>query len=131
MKREVKGKGEKERYTHFNAEFQRIARRYRKALFSDQCKEIEENNRMGKTRDLFKKIRDTKGTFYAKMGTMKDQNGMDLTEAEDIKKRWQKYTELYKKDLHYPDNHDGVVTHLEPDILDCEVKWARLQQFVN
>ena len=131
MKREVKGKGEKERYSHLNAEFQRIARRYRKALFSDQCKEIEENNRMGKTRDLFKKIRDTKGTFYAKMGTMKDQNGMDLTEAEDIKKRWQKYTELYKKDLHYPDNHDGVVTHLEPDILDCEVKWARLQQFVN
>ena len=131
MKREVKGKGEKERYTHLNAEFQRIARRYRKAFFSDQCKEIEENKRLGTTRDLFKKIRDTKGTFHAKMGTMKDRNGMDLTEAEDIKKRWQKYTELYKKDLHYPDIYDGVITHLEPDILDCEVKWARLQQFVN
>ena len=131
MKREVKGKGEKERYTHLNAEFQRIARRYRKDLFSDQCKEIEENNRMGKTRDLFKKIRETKGTLHAKMGSIKDRNGMELTEAEDIKKRWQKYTELYKKDLHYPDNRDGVVTHLEPDILDCEVKWARLQQFMN
>ena len=118
-RREAKGKGEKERYTHFNAEFQRIARRGKEAFLSDQCKEIEENNRMGKTRDLFKKIRDTKGTFHAKMSTI------DLTEAEDIKKRWQEYTkELYKKDLHDPDNHDGVITHLKPHILDCEVKWA-------
>ena len=110
-----------------NAEFQRIARRNKKAFLSDQYKEIEENNRRGKTRDLFKKIRDTKGTFHAKMGTIKDGNGMDLTEAEDIKKRWQEYTEeLYKKDLHdlFPDNHDGVITYLEPDILECEVKWA-------
>ena len=108
-----------------NAEFQRIARRNKKAFLSDQCKEIEENNRMGKTRDLFKKIRDPKGTFHAKMGSIKGRNGMDLTEAEDIKKSWQKYTEeLYRKDLHYPDNHDGVITHLEPDILECEVKWA-------
>ena len=123
--REAKGKGEKERYTHLNAELQRIARRDKKAFLSDQCKEIEENNRMGKTRDLFKKIRDTKGTFHAKMGTIKDRNGMDLTEAEDIKKRWQKYTEqLHKKDLHDPDNHNDVITHLEPDILECEVKWA-------
>ena len=107
-----------------NAEFQRTARRD-KAFLSDQCKEIEENNRMGKTRDLFKKIKDTKRTFHAKMGTMKDRNGMDLTEAEDIKKRWQEYTEeLYKKDLPDPDNHDGVITHLEPDILECEVKRA-------
>ena len=106
-----------------NAEFQRIARRDKKAFVSDQCKEIEENNRMGKTRDLFKKIRDSKGIFCAKMSTIKDRNGMDLTEAEDIK-RWQEYTELYKKDLHNPDNHDGVVTHLEPDILECEVRWA-------
>ena len=106
-----------------NAEFQRIARR-NKAFLSYQCKEIEGNNRMGKTRDLSKKIRDTKGTFHAKMGSIKDRNGMDLTEAEDIKKRWQEYTELYKKDLHDPDNHDGVITHLEPDILECEVKWA-------
>ena len=120
-KREAKGKREKEKYTHLNAEFQRIARREKKAFLSNQCKEIEENNRMGKTRDLFKKIRDTKGTFHAKMGSIKDRNGMDLTEAEDIKKRWQ---ELYKKDLHNPDNHDGVITHLEPDILECEVKWA-------
>ena len=113
-RREANGKGEKERYTHLNAEFQRIARRNKKAILSDQCKEIEENNRMGKTRGLFKKIRDTKGTFHAKMGTIKDQNGMDLTEAEDIKKRWQEYTEeLYKKELHDPDNHNGVVTHLE------------------
>ena len=124
-RREAKGKEEKEKYTHLNAEFQRIARRDRKAFFSDQCKEIEEKNRMEKTRDLFKKIRDTKGTFHAKMGLIKDRNGMDLTEAEDIKKRWQEYTEeLYKKDLHDPDNHDGVITHLEPDILECEVKWA-------
>ena len=108
-KRETKGKGEKERYTHLNAEFQRIARRDKKAFLSDQCKETEENNRTGKTRDLLKKIRDTKGTFHAKMGTIKDRNSMDLTEAEDIKKRWQEHTEeLYKKDLHDPDNHDGV-----------------------
>ena len=118
--REVKSKGEKERYKHLNAEFQRIARRDKKAFFSDQCNEIEENNRMGKTRDLFKKIRDTKGTFHEKMGSIKDRNDMDLTEAEDIKKRWQEYTELYKKDLHNPDNHDGVITHLESDILECE-----------
>ena len=122
-RREAKGKKEKERYTYLNAEFQRIARRDKKAFFSDQCKEIEENNRMGKTRDLFKKIRNTKRTFYAKMITIKDRNGMDLTEAEDIKKRWQKYTEkLYKKDLHVPDNYNGVITGLEPDILECEVK---------
>ena len=122
-RREVKSKGEKERYKHLNAEFQRIARRDKKAFFSNQCKEIEENNRMGKTRDLFRKIRDTKGTFHAKMGSIKDRNGMDLTEAEDIKKRWQEYTELYKKDLHDQDNRDGVITHLESDILECEVKW--------
>ena len=122
-RREAKGKGEKERYTHLNGEFQRIAGRENKAFLSDQCREIEENNRVGKTRDLFKKIRDTKGMFHAKMGTIKDRNGMDLTEAEDIKKRWQQYTELYKKDLHNPDNHNGVITHLEPD-LECEVKWA-------
>ena len=124
-RREAKSKGEKERYKHLNAEFQRIARRDKKAFFSDQCKEIEENNRMGKTRDLFKKIRDTKGTFHAKMGSIKDRNGMDLTEAEDIKRRWQEYTEdLYKKELHHPENHDGVITDLEPYILECEVKWA-------
>ena len=124
-RREVKGKEEKERYTQLNAEFQRIERRDKKAFLSDQSKEIEENNRMGKTRELFKKIRDTKGTFHAKMGTIKDRNGMDLTEAEDIKKRWQEYTEeLYKKDLHDPDNHDSVITHLEPDILECEVNSA-------
>ena len=124
-RKEAKGKGEKERYTHLDAEFQRIARRKKKAFLSDQCKEIEENNRMGKTRDLFKKIRETTGTFHAKMGSIKDRNGMDLTEAENIKKRWQEYTEeLYKKDLHDPDNHNGVITHLEPDILKCEVKWA-------
>ena len=116
-RREVKSKGEKDRSKHLNAEFQRTARRDKKAFFSDQCKEIEEKNRMGKTRDLFKKIRDTKGTFHAKMGLTKDRNGLDLTEAEDIKKRWQEYTEeLYKKDLHYPDNHDGVITHQESDI---------------
>ena len=121
-RREAKGKGEKERYKHLNAEFQRIARRDKKAFLSNQCKQIEENNIMGKTRDLFKKTRDIKGIFHAKMGTIKDRNGMDLTEAEDIKKRWQEYTEeLYKKDLHDPDNHDGVLTHLEPDILECEV----------
>ena len=117
--RETKNKGEKERYTHSNAEFQRIARRDKKAFLSDHCKEIGENNKMGKTRDLFKKIRDTKGKFQAKMGSIKDRNGMDLTEAEDIKKRWQEYTEeLYRKDLHDSDNHSGVITYLEPDILD-------------
>ena len=120
----MKSKGEKERYKHLNAEFQRIARRDKKAFFSDQCKEIDEKNRMGKTRDLFKKIRDTTGTFHAKMGLIKDRNGMDLTEAEDIKKRWQEYMELYKRDLHDPGNHDDVITHLEPDILECGVKWA-------
>ena len=123
-RREAKSQGEKERYKHLNAEFQRIARRDKKAFFSDQCKEIEENNTMGKTRDLFKKIRDIKGTFHAKVGSIKDRKGMDLTEAEDIKKRWQEYTELYKKDLPDQDNHDGVITHLEPDILEYEVKWA-------
>ena len=121
-RREAKSKGEKERYTHLNAEFQRIARRDKKAFLSDQCKEIEENNRVRNTRDLFKKIRDTKGTFHAKMGTRKDRNCMDPTEAEDIKKRWQEYTELYINDLHDPDNHNSVITHLEPDILECEVK---------
>ena len=107
-----------------NAEFQRIARRDKKTFLSDQYKEIDENNRMGKTRDLFKKIRDTKGTFHTKMGSINDRNCMDQPEAEDIKKRWQEYTELYKKDLHKPDNHNGVITHLEPDILECEAKWA-------
>jgi len=120
----VCGLCKKERYTHLNTEFQRLARRDKKAFLSDQCKEIEENNIIGKTRDLFKKMRDTMGTFHAKMGTIKDKNGTDLTEAEDIK-RWQEYTEeLYKKDLDYPDNHNGVITYLEPDILECEVKWA-------
>ena len=124
-RRAVKSKGEKERFTHLNAQFQKITRRDGKDFLSDQCKEIEENNRMRKTRDLFKKIRDTKETFHAKMVSIKDGNGMDLTEAEDIKKRWQEYTEeLYKKDLHDPDNHDSVITHLEPDILECKVKWA-------
>ena len=126
-RREAKSQGEKERYTHLNAEFQRIAWRDKKAFFSDQCKEIEEKNRMGKTRDLFKKIRDIKGTFHAKMGTIKDKNGMDLTEAKDIKRRRQELTEeLYKKDLHDPDNHNGVITHtqLAPGILECEVKGA-------
>ena len=112
-RREAKSKGEKERYKHLNAEFQRIERRDKKAFLSDQCKEIEENNRMGKTRDLFKKIRDAKGTFHTKMGSIKDRNGMDLTEAEDIKKRWREYTEeLYKKDLHDQDNHNSVITDL-------------------
>ena len=116
-RREAKGKGEKERYTNLNTEFQRIARRDKKTFLSEQCKEIEENNRMGKTRDLFKKIRDTKGTFHVKFSTIKDRNGMDLTEAEDIKRRWQEYIEeLCKKYLHDPDNHDGVNTHLEPDV---------------
>ena len=117
-RRAVKSKGEKERYSHLNAEFQSIARGDGKVFLNDQCKEIEENNRMGKTRDLFKKIRDTKETFHVKMGSIKDINSKDLTEAEDIKKRWQEYTEPYKKDLQDPDNHDGVITHLEP------VKWA-------
>ena len=122
-RREVKSR-EKERCTHLNAEFQRIARRDKKAFLSDQCKEIVENNRIGKTRDLFKKVRDTKGTFHGKMGSIKDRNSMNLTEAEDIK-TWQEYTEeLYKKDLHDPDNHNGMITHLEPDSLECEVKWA-------
>ena len=125
MKREAKSKGEEETYAHLNAEFQSIARRDKKAFLSDKCKEIEENNKIGKPRDLFKKIRDTKGTFHAKMGTIKDRNGLDLREAEDIKKRWQEYTEeLSKKDLNDPDNHDGVITHLEPDILKCKIKWA-------
>ena len=124
-RREAKSKGEKEVYRHLNAGFQRIARRDKKAFLSDQCKEIEENNRMGKTRDLFKKIRDSKGTFHAKMGLIKDRNGMDLTEAEDIKKRGQEYTdELYTKDLHDQDNHDCVITDLGPDILEYKVKWA-------
>ena len=124
-RREVKRKRQKERYTNLNTEFQRIARRDKEAFLSDQCKEIEENFRLRKTRDLFKKIRDTKGTFHVKMGSIKDRNGMDLTEAEDIKKRWQEYTEeLFRKDLYDPDNHDGVITDLEPDILECEVKWA-------
>ena len=123
--REVKNKGERERYTFLNAEFQKIARRDKKAFLSDQCKEIEENNRMRKTRDLFKKIRDTKATFHTKMAKIRDRNGMDLTEAEDIKKRWQEFTEeLYKKDLHNLDKHNGVITHLEPDILEYEVKWT-------
>ena len=117
-RREAKVK--EKRYKHMNGQFQRLARRNKKAFLIEQCKEIEEDNRMGKTRDLFKKIRDTKGIFHAKMGSIKDRNGMDLREAEDIKK-WQEYTELYKKDLHDPDNHDGVITHLEPDIQECEV----------
>ena len=124
-RREAKRKGEKEKCSHLNAEFQRLARRDKKAFLSDQCKEIEENNRVGKTRDLFKKIRDTRGTFHAKIGSIKDRSGMDLTEAEDIKKRWQEYTEeLYKKDLHDPDNQDGVIIQVEPDIPEWEVKWA-------
>ena len=115
----------KERYKHLNAEFQRIARRDKKAFLSDQCKEIDEYNKMGKTRDLFKKIQDTKGTFHTKMGSIKDRKGMDLTEEEAIKKRWQEYTEeLYKKHLHDPDNHNGVITDLQPVILECAVKWA-------
>jgi len=131
-KKKVKGKAEKEGYTHLNAEFQRIARRDKKTFWSDQCKEIEEKNRMRKTRDLFMKIRDTKGTFHAKMGTIKDKNGLDLKEVEDVKKRWQEYTEeLYKKELHDPDNPSGVITHLEPNILECEVKWALESNTMN
>jgi len=126
-RREAKSKGEKERYTQLNAQFQRIARRDKKAFLSDHCKEIEENNKMGKTGDIFKKIRDTKGTFHAKMGSIKDRNVIALREAEDIKKRWQEYTEeLYKKDLHDPDNYEDVISHLEADILECEIKWALL-----
>ena len=126
MKRiEAKSRGERERYKHLNAEFQRIARRDKKAILSDQCKELEENNRMGNIRYLFNKIRDNKGKFHAKMGTVKDRNGMDLTEAEDTKKRLQEYIEeLCRKDLHDLDNHDGVIIHLEPDILGCKVQWA-------
>ena len=120
MKRS-ESRGEKKRYTHLNAEFQRIARRDKKAFLNDQCKEIEENNRMGKTRDLFKKIRDIKGPFHAKMGSIKDRNGTELTETEDIKKKWQEYTELYKKDFNDSDNHNGVITHLEPEILESKV----------
>ena len=122
-RREAKSKGENEKYTHLNAEFQRIVRIDKKSFLSDQCKKIGENNTVGKSRDFFKKIRDTKGTFHSKMGSIKDRNGKHLTEAEDIKKRWQEYTEeLYKKDLHDPDNHDGVITNLESDILECQVK---------
>ena len=124
-RREVNGKGEKERYTHLNREFQRIARRDKTDFLSDQCKEIEENSRMGKTRDLFKQLRNTKGIFYAKMDTIKERSGMNLTEAEEIKNRWQEFTEeLYKRDGDDPDNHDGVTTHLQPVILECEVKWV-------
>ena len=125
VKKQVNSKGEKERYKHLDVEFKTTVRRDKKDFLSDQCKEIEENNRMGKTRDLFKKIRHTKGTFHAKVGSIKDGNGMNLTEAEDIKKRWQEYKEeLYKTDLHDPDNHDGMITHLEADILKCKVKWV-------
>ena len=124
-RREVKGKGEMQRYTQLNAEFQRIARRDKKAFLNEQCKEIEENNRMGKTRDLVKKTGDIKGTFHAIRGMIKDRNGKDITEAEEVKKRWQEYTEeLYQKGLDASDNHDGIITHLEPGILECEVKWA-------
>ena len=130
-RREVKGKGEKERYTHMNAEFQRTARREKKACLSDQCKEIEQNDRIGKTRDLFKKIRDTKGRVHAKMGIIKDRSGMDLIETGDIKKRWQENTELYQKRLHDPNNHHGVITHLEPDILECKVRWALAPLLTN
>ena len=125
-RKDAKGKGEKERYMHLGAELQKIVRRDKKIFLSDQCKEIEENNRMGKTRDLFKKIRDTMGIFHAKTGIIKGRNDMDLTEAEDVRKRWQEYTEdLYKKDLHDLDNHNGVITRLQPDILECEVKSLR------
>ena len=131
-RREAKSKGERERYTQLNAEFQRIARRDKKAFFDEQCKHIEENNRRGNTRYLFKKIGNIKGTFHPKMGTIKDRNGNDLIEAEETKKKWKEYTEeLFKKDLNDPDNHDGVVTHPEPDILECEVKWALGSTAVN
>ena len=132
-RREAKGKGEKERYTQLNAEFQRVTRRDKKAFLNEQCKEIEGNNRMGKTRDLFKKTRDIKGTFHARIGTIKDKNGKEeVTEVEEIKKRWQEYIDkLYKKDLKDPDNHDDMITHLEPDILECEVKWALGSTIMN
>ena len=131
-RREATGKGEMERYAHLNAEFQRITRRHKKAFLNGQCKEIQENNRMGKTRDLFQKFRDTKGTFHAKMETIKNRNGMHLTEPEHIKNKWQEYTEeLYKKVLHVPDNHEGVILHLETDILECKVKWALRSITVN
>ena len=124
-RREVKDNRVKKRYTQLKAEFQRIARRHKKDFLNEQCKEIEENNRMGKTRDLFKKISAIKGTFHAKMGTIKDRNGMELTVADDIKKRWQEYTEeLYKKNFNDLNKHDDVGTHLELDIMECEVKWA-------
>ena len=126
---EAKSRGEKQRYSHLNAEFQRMARRDKKVFLNDQCKELEENNKRGKTRHLYENIRDTKGIFHAKMGTIKDRNGMDLTEAEDIKKRWQEYTELYKKDLHDPDNNDGVITHLESDILECSQVGLRKHHY--
>ena len=122
VKREAEGKGERDRYIHLNAEFRGIARRDKKAFLRDQCKEIEENNRMGNIRDLFKKMRDTKGTFPKMMGTIKDRSSMDITEAEGIKTRWQEYTELHEKDLHNPDNRYAVITHLKPDILECKVK---------
>ena len=129
-RRQVRSKGEKERCIHVNAEFQRIAKSNKKAFLSDQCKDIEENNRMGNTTDLLKKIRVTKETFHAKMGSIKDRNDIDLTEAEDIKKRWQEYTEeVNKKDLQDPENHDGVTTHLNPDILECEVKCPRKHHY--
>ena len=128
-RRQVKGKGERERYTQLNAEFQKIARKDKKAFLSEQCKEIEENNRIGKTKDLFKKIGDIKGVFHARMGMIKDRNGKDLTKAEEIKKRWQEYKELYKKDLNDSDNHDDVATHLESDILEYAVKWARKHHY--
>ena len=125
LRTEVKGKGETERYTHLNARFQRRAGRDKKAILNEQCKEIEESNRMGKTRDLFKKIRDTKGIFHAEMDTVQNTNGINLTEAEDTKTKWQEYTEeLYKKDLHDPDDHGGVITHLEPDVVGYEIEWA-------
>ena len=128
----MNGKREKERYFHLNAEFQRISRRDKIAFVSDQCKEREENNRMGKTRDLFKKMRDIKGAFHGKMGTINDRSGMDLMEAKDIKKRWQENTEeIYRRDLNDPDNHDGMITHLEPDMLECKVKWASLSITTN
>ena len=123
-RREAKGKAKKERYTHLNADFEKIARRNKNAFLSDHCKETEEDNRMEKTRELFNKISYTTGTFHARMDTIKNRNGMNLTEAEDIKKRWQEYKELFKKDPHDSNNHDGVITHLEPDILECEFKWA-------
>ena len=130
-KNRSESKGEEERYTHLNAEFQRIAMKDKKAFLSDQCREIEENNRMEKSRNRFKKIRDTKGTFHAKMGSIKDRNGMELKKAEDIRKRWQEYTENYTKKIFMIQNHKDVITHLEPDIVKCEVKWALGSIFRN